>query len=93
MAPPPSQGCDDPECQYVTPEGIPTWDILVNILTNHTKTAHQTPVAGQPGVQAQGQAKPRAEKVPRPQIKLGVSLDEFSTFRMNGHHIKDPVVL
>ena len=30
---------------------------------------------------AQVQAKPRAEKVPRPQIKLGVSQDEFSYFK------------
>ena len=81
MAPPPSQGCDDMECQYVTPEGIPTWEILYSALTNHTKTAHPTPVTGQPGTQAQGQAKPRAEKVPRPQIKLGVSQDEFSYFQ------------
>ena len=81
MAPPPSQGCDDVECQYTTPEGIPTWEILYTALTNHIKTAHPTPAAGQPGAQAQGQAKPRAEKVPRPQIKLGVGQDEFSYFK------------
>ena len=81
MAPPPSQGCDDVECQYTTPEGIPTWEILYTALTNHTRTAHPTPAAGQPGPQAQVQAKPRAEKVPRPQIKLGVGQDEFSYFK------------
>ena len=79
MAPPPSQGCDDMECQYVTPEGIPTWEILYTALTNHTRTAHPNFAADQPAVQPQvgGQtasAKPRAKKVPRPQIKLGLSL-------------------
>ena len=41
MEPPPSQGCDDVECQYTTPEGIPTWEILYTplptILVQHTQ--------------------------------------------------------
>ena len=76
MAPPPSQGCGNVECQYTTPEGIPTWEILYTALTNHGQMAHPNLAAGQPAAQPQvgGQAasaKPRDEKVPRPQIKLG----------------------
>ena len=54
---------------------------FIHSLTNHTRTAHPTPAAGQPGPQAQVQAKPRAEKVPRPQIKPGIGQDEFSYFK------------
>ena len=50
-------------------------------MNNHTQAVHPTPVVARPEAQAQGQAKPRAEKVPRPQIKLGVSQDEFSYFQ------------
>ena len=81
MAPPDIMVCSNGECQYSTPEGIPTWELLIQCMNNHTQAVHQNPVAGQPGAQAQGQAKPRAEKVPRPQIKLGVSQDEFSYFQ------------
>ena len=50
-------------------------------MSHHIQAVHPTPAAVQPEAQAQGQAKPRAEKVPRPQIKLGVSQDEFSYFQ------------
>ena len=68
-------------CQFSTPEGIPTWDLVMTCMGFHIQAVHPTTAAGQPGAQAQGQAKPRAEKVPRPQIKLGVSQDEFSYFQ------------
>ena len=77
MAPPASMECSKGECQFSTPEGIPTWELLMQCMNNHTQAVHPTPAAVQPEAQAQGQAKPRAEKVPRPQIKLGVSQDEF----------------
>ena len=50
-------------------------------MSHHIQAVHPTTAAGQPGAQAQGQAKPRAEKVARPQIKLGVGQDEFSYFK------------
>ena len=81
MAPPQSQVCGKEECQYSTPEGIPTWDLVIEMLRMHRQDVH--PQAQQPpqvGDHA-ASAKPRAEKVPRPQIKLGVSLDEFSYFQ------------
>ena len=81
MAPPPSQECGNAECQYSTPEGVPSWELVVELLRMHRQDVH--PQAQQPpqvGDQA-ASAKPRAEKVPRPQIKLGVSQDEFSYFQ------------
>ena len=42
MAPPPRQECDAPRCQYITPEGIPTWDLLIRCMGFHTQAVHQT---------------------------------------------------
>ena len=73
MALPLSQKCAIVECQYSTPEGVPTWELVVELLKLH----RQPP-------QVDGQAvstKPRAEKVPRPQIKLGIGQDDFSYFK------------
>ena len=81
MAPPASMECPHGECQFSTAEGVPTWDLMMTCMGHHIQAVHPTAAAGQPGAQAQGQAKPRAEKVPRPQIKLGVSQDEFSYFQ------------
>ena len=81
MAPPPSQECTNVDCQYSTPDGIPTWELIATFISNHTQAVHSTPAAAQPDAQAQAHARPRAEKVPRPQIKLGIGQDEFSYFK------------
>ena len=81
MAPPASMECSNGEYQFSTPEGIPTWDLLMTCMSHHIQAFHLTPAAVQPDAQAQGHAKPRAEKVPRPQIKLGIGQDEFSYFK------------
>merc|ERR1712105_21246 len=63
-------------CQYTTPE----IELLAAV---EIFRAHQLEHTQQPP-QVGGQAvsvKPRAEKVPRPKIKLGVSQDEFSYFQ------------
>ena len=72
--------CPAAACQFVTSEAEP--EVAIQLLQLHDKQEHalvQQPI--QAGAQAAGQAKPRAEKVPRPQIKLGVSQDEFSYFQ------------
>ena len=81
MAPPPSQECSHAECQYSTPEGVPTWELVVELLKLHRQDVH---VQVQQSPQVDGQAvstKPRAEKVPRPQNKLGIGQDDFSYFK------------
>ena len=65
--------CTTPACEFVTPEAEP--EIAVQLLTLHQQNNHQS------GAQPQVQIKPRAEKVPRPQIKLGIGQDEFSYFK------------
>ena len=81
MAPPLSQRGAVGECQYSTPDGVPTWELVVELLKLHRQDVH---VQVQQPPQVDGQAvstKPRAEKVPRPQIKLGIGQDEFSYFK------------
>ena len=64
--------CPWEDCNYATPN----IEVMAAIAVfNVHKLQHEA----QPAVQVQ--AKPRAEKVPRPQIKLGVSQDEFSYFK------------
>ena len=72
--------CPAAACQFVTPEAEPA--VAIQLLQLHDKHEHalvQQPI--QAGAQAAGQAKPRPEKVPRPQIKLVVSQDEFTYFQ------------
>jgi len=40
MPPPPSQKCSVPGCPYVTPDNIPTWEILTTHLHAHTQAVH-----------------------------------------------------
>ena len=40
MAPPPRQECSAPQCQYLTPEGILTWEMLTTQLVNHSQDVH-----------------------------------------------------
>ena len=72
--------CPAAACEFVSSEAEPA--VAIQLLQLHDK--HEHALVQQPpqvGGQAAGQAKPRAEKVPRPQIKLGVSQDEFSYFQ------------
>ena len=81
MAPPTSQRCAVVECQYSTPEGVPTWELVVELLKLHREDVHVQP---QQPPQVDGQVvstKPHAEKVPRPQIQMGIGQDEFSYFK------------
>ena len=40
----PQQSCTAPECQYITPENVPTWELLTQQLSIHQKSAHPDPV-------------------------------------------------
>ena len=62
--------CSKPDCDFVTPEGTPTWELLNSFLTNHTNSCHPTPTVPQP---AAGQQSSKLEKLPRPVFTLGMS--------------------
>ena len=40
MAPPPQQPCAVPGCDYVTPENIPTWELVIKQQEIHLKSKH-----------------------------------------------------
>ena len=69
MPPPAPVKCSKPGCDFVTPEGAPTWELLNSFLTNHTSSCHQ-PAVPQP---VAGQQSSKLEKLPRPVFTLGMS--------------------
>ena len=82
--------CEFQGCVYTTAEFEP--EIAIQMLAYHRQDVHpQVQQPPQVGGQA-ASAKPRAEKVPRPQIKLGIGQDKFSYFKNGGHHMNGPVV-
>ena len=76
---PTTYSCTAAACEFVTPEAESA--VAIQLLTYHRQDAHmQVQQPPQVGGQA-ASVKPRAEKVPRPQIKLGIGQDEFSYFK------------
>ena len=76
---PTTLSCDSNGCGFTTAEFEPA--VAVELLKMHHQNHHalvqQPPQVGGQTVSV----KPRAEKVPRPKIKLGVSQDEFLYFQ------------
>ena len=78
MAPPPQQRCTAPECTFETPANMPTWDLVMNSLNQHTTVAHPTParVPGQPQA-----VRPKPAPVQRPEVDLGTTESEWNFFK------------
>ena len=49
MPPPPQQACSAPGCEFLTPENVPSWELVTQQLSIHQKTAHPDPVPQQGG--------------------------------------------
>ena len=98
MAPPPSQSCSVPGCDYSTPENIPTWEMLTTHLNTHTQAVHPAP-APAPQPTAPGAKGSKTAKKNRPSITNQMSeetwrffLDEWNRYkRQTG--IKDQELL
>ena len=71
MAPPPQQKCSQTDCQFETPAGCPTWELLSTFLVQHTQAVHAATPANNPSA-------PRLEKLPRPTFTLDMSQAEWS---------------
>ena len=69
MPPPTPVQCSKPECNFVTPDGTPTWELINSFLTNHTNSCHSL-VIPQP---VAGHQSSKLEKLPRPVFTLGMS--------------------
>ena len=72
MAPPTPLTCSHTTCDYETPPGTPTWEIMANLLATHAQTVH-----------GGGQTQPAAtnsklEKLPRPVFTLNMTESQWS---------------
>ena len=77
MAPPAPVPCSVPDCKYVTPTNVPTWDLIRDMLQMHIQAAHGV-------MQAEGHrdntVRPKPAPVARPEIDLGASEHEWNFF-------------
>ena len=84
--PPPPQTCTAPRCNYNTPLGAPTWDVVLGLIQVHNQAAHtvSAPVQPQPGGQVRdgGEGGDRGaggklDKRPRPQATTDMTEHDF----------------
>ena len=89
MPAPAQQACSVPDCEYRTPEGVPTWDILTQQLEIHQKSVHPVPVANvAPAHAGGGGPSSKTVKKTRPSITNQMSeeswrffMDEWSRYK------------
>ena len=73
----PGIACSNADCQYNTDSQIPDTSSLsdkLQCLQLHTQAVHQVAKGGQ-------DVRSKAEKLPRPVIKMGIGMDEFQFFQ------------
>ena len=66
MAPPPPMECSNDDCDFTTPAGVPTWELVLRTLELHTQQKHPGPVTQQNSVPSAA----KLEKLPRPTFSL-----------------------
>ena len=87
MAPPTSQECSHTDCNYTTPTGCPTWELIANFLQQHTQAVHGG------GVQQGSSTVSKLEKLPRPTFTLNMTESQWSFKKMQwDNYIKQSVV-
>ena len=72
MPPPPQQQCSHDDCDYKTPPGCPSWEMLLGFLQQHTQAVHGG------GGDQQAQSTSKLEKLPRPTFTLNMSESQWS---------------
>ena len=72
MAPPNPLECSNPDCEFTTPNGCPTWELMVTLLTQHTQSVHGGNTTAQSG---QGS---KLEKLPRPTFTLQMTESQWT---------------
>lgn len=84
MAPPPQQPCTVPGCDYITPENIPTWELVIKQQEIHLKSKH----ANHAGNEGGGGQKGKLDKKVRPSITPQMTeeswrfiIDEWSRYK------------
>ena len=72
MVPPNPLECSNEDCDYKTPNGCPTWDLMVTLLTQHTQSVHGGAQLTQPG------PGNKLEKLPRPTFTLQMTESQWT---------------
>ena len=72
MAPPNPLSCSNPDCDFTTPIGCPTWDLMVTLLSQHTQSVHGSTQHSQPGLGN------KLEKLPRPTFDLQMTESQWT---------------
>ena len=88
--PPPPQTCVVRGCNYNTPIGVPTWEVVLGLMQAHNQQVHPPPPPAQP-VQGgpacvdgagggAGGAVGKLDKRPRPQASTDMTEHNFKFF-------------
>ena len=76
MPPPNPVPCSDVDCDYTTPAGCPTWELLRDFLQQHKETVHPTATSQRVGHNA------KLESLPRPQFTLNMTESKWQFVNM-----------
>ena len=79
MAPPPQQASSAPGCEFQTPQDMPTWQLVMNSLNQHTTVAHPQPMNNADNNISL--VRPKPAPIQRPEIDLGTTESEWNFFR------------
>ena len=71
MSPPAPMECSSPECTFVTPAGIPTFELTLKCLELHNQASHSY---------AKSDGHGKTEKLRRPIVNTGMSESEWTFF-------------
>ena len=77
MSPPLAKSCYVPECTYTTPQGIPSYELILKDLEMHVKYAHK---GATPAQETHGGGNAKADRLPRPSIGEGVTEADWAHF-------------
>ena len=70
--------CSVETCQFQTPAGCPTWDLMVTLLTQHSNSVH--------GSQSNAITNSKLEKLPRPSFNLNMTESQWSFTKIQWDH-------
>ena len=73
MTPPPGMECSHPDCEYATPNSIPSYELVLKALELHINAAH----GSRPGTQSQ---QIKVEKPRRPNVTSNMSESDWVFF-------------
>ena len=76
MPPPTPVPCSVVDCDYATPAGCPTWELLRDFLQQHKESVHPTATGQRVGHNA------KLESLPRPQFTLNMTESKWQFVNM-----------